>query len=244
MSSNCREEYYDPISKVAVTIVDAQSAAETLIANHLSGPAAGYFLSEGLAAVALLGAEMSEPEECVSLQLKCKGPLGGMNVECTSGGTLRGYTEKKILDDFDDLEKFDQKKIMGEKQIQVTRTVPGRIISQGIATNLTGYLNQSLQRNAVIKLEGYRGILVEALPDSEIKDLAPRLREIKSLNVASRNILKKLGFMKAELKKSTELKFACRCSKERAKEMAAALGEKGKLDIVCHMCGKLYTVVI
>ena len=273
---DCREEWYDKEAKVAVTIVDVTSAAQELARGHLAGPTSTHFLTEALATVALLGAEMSERDETVILQMKCKGPLGGYNVECTSEGTLRGYAEKKVLEDFDGLGKPDAKKIIGEAQYQVTRSVPGRILSQGISTSVDGYLAGSLQRKACIRTEvavsdevevlEARGIMVEILPDSKIGSLGPEgsrgsegtlkdpllpLLDTKDpirLSVASRNILKQLGLENAELRKTVPLKFACRCSPDRALAMLAALGEEERkalpptIDITCHMCGKTFTV--
>ena len=174
---NCREEWYDPEQKVAVTIVDVTEAAQALARGHLCGPTSAYYLTKALAAVSLLGAETSEKDETVILQMKCSGPLGGFNVECTSEGTLRGYTEKKILDAFDGLGTPKDKMVLGDKQFQITRSVPGRILSQGIAATLDGYLVGSLQRKACIYLEAAvndeveileaRGVLVESLPDSK-----------------------------------------------------------------------------
>lgn len=255
---DCREEWYDAASRVKVTIVDVTEAAQKLAAGHLCGPTAAHFLTEHLAAAALLGAETSESDETLILQMKCSGPLGGVTVECTSAGTLRGYTEKKTLDDFDGLGVFDARKIVGERQYQVTRSVPGRIISQGVATTLGGYLTQSLQRNAEIRVEAVvndaveileaRGILVEALPDSTLPDASHLLPRSLKLNVASRSILKKLGYPNAELKSTTPLAFACRCSPERAAAMLAALSPEERatlpqsVNITCHMCGRTFEV--
>jgi len=250
-----REEWYDESAKVAVTIVDVTSAAQALARGHLSGPVSAYFLSKALAAAALLGGETSEKDEVVSIQMKCKGPLGGFNVECSADGALRGYTERKTLDDFDGLGKPDVKKIVGERRIQVTRSVPGRIISQGISTSLDGYLAGSLQRKACIYLDatvtdevevlGARGVMVEALPDSSahVTDYVP-----EKLFIASRSILKELGLERAVLRKSSPLRFECRCSPERAAAMLGALGEDERkslpptIDITCHMCGRTFTV--
>lgn len=282
-----REEWFDAGKKVAVTIVDVTSAAQELARGHLAGPTSTHFLTEALASVALLGGEMSETDETVILQMKCKGPLGGFNVECTSEGTLRGYAEKKVLDDFDGLGRPDARKVIGEAQYQVTRSVPGRILSQGISTSIDGYLTGSLQRKACIRTEiavsdevevlEARGVMVEILPDSKLgslgsegsegsvrslgaqgvlgseglKDpLLPLLdsKDPLSLSVASRNILKQLGLENAELRKTTPLKFACRCSPDRAIAMLAALSDEERrslppsVDITCHMCGKTFTV--
>ena len=260
MLKDCREEWYDSEKKVAVTIVDVTSAAQELARGHLAGPTAAHYLTEALASVALLGGEMSEKDETVILQAKCSGPLGGYNVECTAAGTLRGYTEKKVLDGFDGLGKPKDRMVLGDQQIQVTRSVLGRILSQGISTSLDGYLAGSLQRKACLKVEAAvsdeveileaRGILVEDLPDAKGPMVCCKTDELKSLAVASRTVLKQLGLDKAELKRTTPLKFACRCSPDRAVAMLAALSEEERkslpptIDITCHMCGKTFTVKV
>ena len=257
---DCREEWYDAEKKVAVTIVDVTSAAQELARGHLAGPTAAHYLTEALASVALLGGEMSEKDETVILQAKCSGPLGGYNVECTAAGTLRGYTEKKVLDGFDGLGKPKDRMVLGDQQIQVTRSVPGKILSQGISTSLDGYFAGSLQRKACLKVEAAvsdeveileaRGILVEDLPDAKGPMVCCKTDDLKSLAVASRNILKQLGLDKAELKRTTPLKFACRCSPDRAVAMLSALSEEERkslpptIDITCHMCGKTFAVKV
>ena len=253
---DCREEWYDKDAKVAVTIVDVTSAAQELARGHLAGPTSTHFLTEALASVALLGGEVSETDETVILQMKCKGPLGGFNVECTSEGTLRGYAEKKVLDDFDGLGKPDARKVIGEAQYQVTRSVPGRILSQGISTSIDGYLAGSLQRKACIRTEvavsdevevlEARGVMVEILPDSAIGEI--EMSSCPRLSSSSRKIIESLGLKHAELRKTTPLKFACRCSPDRAIAMLAALSDEERktlpptIDITCHMCGKTFTV--
>ena len=257
---DCREEWYDKDAKVAVTIVDVTGAAQELARGHLAGPTAAHYLTEALASVALLGGEMSESDETVILQAKCSGPLGGYTVECTAAGTLRGYTEKKILDGFDGLGRPKDRMVLGDQQIQVTRSVPGKILSQGISTSIDGYFAGSLQRKACIRTEvavsdevevlGARGILVEDMPDAKGELKCCHVADPKSLSVASRNILKQLGLDGAELRKTTPLKFACRCSPDRAIQMLAALSDEEKkslpptIDITCHMCGKTFTVKV
>ena len=255
---DAREEWYDAERRVAVTIVDVTSAAQALARGHLSGPTAAHYLAEYLAAAALLGAETSEKDETLLLRIKCEGPPGGLNVECTSDGKPRGYTEQKILDGFDGLGRPKDRMVLGKTNVQVTRSVPGRILSQGISSTLDCYLAGSLQRKATIQLEASvtddvevteaRGILIEEMPDA--KETGVLGVKFKSLAVASRNLLGQLGLKNAELKKSTPLAFACRCSPERAIAMLSALSEEERktlpptIDITCHMCGKTYTVKV
>lgn len=255
MLKDCREEWYDSEKKVAVTLVDVTRAAQALARGHLCGPTAAHYLTKAVAAAALLGAEMEAEDETLIIQMKCSGPLGGFNVECTAAGTLRGYTEKKVLDAFDGMGVPKDRMVIGDKQLQVTRSRPGRILSQGISNSLDGYLAGSLQRKACLYLEAVvndevevleaRGALVEAMPDStaSVTAFVP-----EKLSVASRNILDQLGLGKAELRKTTPLSFACRCSPERAIAMLSALSDEERktlpptLDITCHMCGKIFTV--
>ena len=258
-----REEWYDAGGKVAVTIVDVTSAAQALARGHLCGPTSAHFLSKALAAAALLGAEIESEDETVIVQMKCKGPLGGFNVECTAAGTLRGYTERKVLDEFDGLGAPDPRQVVGERQIQVTRSVPGRILSQGISNSLDGYLAGSLQRKARIFLEASvsddveileaRGVMVESLPDSQlaVSEVVAPLEEAMRARagaLASRTTLARMGLSGAELKRTAPLSFACRCSPDRAIAMLSALGEDERkalpptIDITCHMCGRTFTV--
>lgn len=255
MLKDCREEWYEKDKKVAVTLVDVTDAAQELARGHLCGPTGAHYLTKALAAAALLGAEMEADDETLIIQMKCTGPLGGFNVECTAAGTLRGYTEKKVLDAFDGMGTPDDKMVIGDRQLQVTRSRPGLILSQGISNSLDGYLAGSLQRKACLYLEASvndeveileaRGALIEALPDSKesVTDYVP-----EKLSVSSRAILDRLGLGRAELRRTRPLSFACRCSPERAAAMLAALGEEERkslpptLDVTCHMCGRIFTV--
>lgn len=254
---DCRQEWYDANAKVAVTFVDVTTASQDLASRHLCGPTSAHYLVKALAAAALLASETSEKGECVSVQMKCTGPLGGFNVECTSEGTLRGYTEKKVLDEFDGVGEPDDRKVLGSRQLQITRSVPGRILSQGISNSIDGYLSGSLQRKACIYLSAKvnnevevlqaRGVLVEALPDSAMSVTAFIPEDFSS---SPRDMLAQMGLDGAELKNTVPLGFACRCSPERAASMLNALDEKerselpSEIDITCHMCGRTFTVAV
>ncbi len=254
---NSRELWYDEASRTAVTLVDVASAAQALARGHLAGPVASRCLADALATAALLGGEADLKDESLSIQMKCTGPLGGYNVECTADGKLRGYTEKKLLEDFDGMGKADDLAVIGSASIQVTRSVPGRILAQGIAPDAAAYLRDSLQRKAVLFVESAvsdevevleaRGAMVETMPDGDVSKLPPQDLKL-SLAAASRTILKRLGFPNAVLKKTSPLEFGCRCDPKRAASMLAALGEEERktlpdtIDITCHMCGRTFSV--
>ena len=251
---DCREEWYDEVRRVSVVAVDVTTAAGELARAHLNGPVSAHYLAKALAAAALLASETSHDDEVVAVQMKCSGPLGGFYVECSAAGDLRGYTEKKILDEFDGA-AFTDKQVVGESRLQITRSIPGRILSQGLSNSFDGYLASSLQRRALMYLDASvndeveviaaRGVLVEALPDSEV---AVSELPVENLFVSPRKILSELGLKGAEKKRTTSLRFRCRCSPERAVASLGALSGEERatlpenIDITCHMCGRIFTV--
>lgn len=270
---------YDPASRIAVVAVDCTSAAGALARGHLSGPAASTCLAQALAAVSLLGAECSRADETVTLKMVCPGPLGGFLVEATNSGTLRGYTNKKTLDDFDGLGRFADSAIFGESgTFQVIRSVPGELLSSGtvataigktgaVARGLDEYYANSMQRRVVNAVAGVagddgvpafaRGVQAECPPDGDAAAFA-RVAELfasgeaqKAISGASapvRTVLKKIGLPRAEIRETTPLSFACRCSPDRAKDVLAALPQEERdrlprtLDVTCHMCGRTWTI--
>lgn len=271
-------EILDSATKIAVLCADVTTAAGQLARGHLSGPTASYYLAEALAGVALLGAETAQEAETVTFRLDCPGPLEGFLVECTAAGTLRGYTKKKILNDFDGMGTPKDVKVLGETgTFEIIRSIPGMILSSGtvatawtkgaVAAGLDAFFDQSLQRRvrtavaAAANDDGVpvyaRGLLAECAPDGDatvfeqVAEVFASGAAAKALAVgaaAPRTLLKKLGLPHAEIRKTSPLSYACRCSAERAAAMLAAIPPDERatlpptLDITCHMCGRTWTI--
>ena len=136
-----------------------------------------------------------------------------------------------------------------------------------VAQGLDAFFAQSLQRRvrtAVAAAAGddgvpvyARGALVECPPDGDaaafeavVETFASGAvqKALASGTVSARTLLKKLGLPHAEVRSTTPLSFACRCSAERAEAMLAAIPEAERaalppqLDVTCHMCGRTWTV--
>jgi len=186
-----RIEALDPATKLSVVLVDCAVPAAQLARGHLSGPTASVYLAEALAGAALLGAETSQDDETVTFRLDVpEAPLGGFLVEATQAGTLRGYTKKKILGDFDGLGAPEDTAVLGSSgTFEVIRSVPGSILASGavgvafagkkgfVAQGLDAFFAQSLQRRVKTALVGAagddgaptlaRGLLAECPPDGD-----------------------------------------------------------------------------
>ena len=169
-------------------------------------------------------------------------------------------------------------KVLGETgTFEIIRSVPGMILSSGtvatawtkgaVAAGLDAFFDQSLQRRvrtavaAAANDDGVpvyaRGLLAECAPDGDatvfeqVAEVFASGAAAKALAVgaaAPRTLLKKLGLPHAEIRKTSPLSYACRCSAERAAAMLAAIPPDERatlpptLDITCHMCGRTWTI--
>ena len=163
---------------------------------------------------------------------------------------------------------------------EVIRSIPGSILASGtvavptakrhaVAAGLDAFFAQSLQRRvcaAVVSAAGddgvplfARGMMAECPPDGDADAFAgvsaafssgAAAKALATGSAPVRTLLKKIGLPNAEIRRTSPLAFACRCSAERAAATLAALppAERKELpprvDVTCHMCGRTWTVSI
>lgn len=245
-------------TRVMFVSAEVTVAAKALEARHLAGPIAGKALAEGIAAIALLSQDLSDKDEAIAISARVAGPLGGMLVEATVAGDLRGYTNKKVLPDLDSAQEIATDQALGRSgNIGISRTIPGKILGQTqmvvdppsprlIAAR---YLNQSLQTPSAVEISVRsdssglvyaRGIAAQKMPDS---DLNAFIRVLQAFNDC--RVLKQLEHG-AALKdfiplfdvgdivegEPRHLQFRCRCSAERAFSALTALSQNELKEIV------------
>ena len=255
---------------------DVTDSARDLARSHLCGPASELALAESVAAVALLGADLEQPEETVSFQMKTDGPIGSVLVEAAFDGALRGFPAKKILNAFDGEAEPDVQAVFGKTgEVRIIRSVPGRILSQSgfqlaaprPAEAVSQYYNLALQRRgfaAIVAVPGAdgvdraRGFFLECLPDGDADAFAEAtallgregFSETLDAALGAGALCEELGMREVVADDPRPLRFACRCSRDRARETLralppeerAAMAQAGRdTDIYCHMCGKCYT---
>ncbi|MBR4171019.1 MAG: Hsp33 family molecular chaperone HslO [Kiritimatiellae bacterium] len=248
-NNDCRIKVFFPAVKLTMTYVDVSASARELEQCHRAGPSAGMVLGEALAGVALLGSELTQPGETVTMRMKVSGPVQGVLVEANTEGDLRGYPYQKILPECDKREIFDTAELFGEQgSMEVIRSLPGKIISSAsceiqpvsVTETIERYFSRSLQRMAVADvcavrsgpmLDGARGALVECMPDGDTEAF-DRVHQLFDDNTIFANlqdgsdvktICEVLGVAIAKIGRPEPLRFACHCSQERVEGMLAGL---------------------
>ncbi len=261
---------------IRVTVVDITQTAKTLEARHLCGPVAGRILAEGLAAVSLLSGD-SEADEAVLIQIRVDGPVKGIVTEATGAGHLRGYPHEKVLGDLDGETPVRSETGFGVSGTAlVQRSLPGRMLGQtplsftppDYRILLARYFNKSLQVPAGVELAviadsggvlSARALVAERMPDGKPADFVPvleaiqegRVRACLEKDAALESLSRLFGLEDLAVRETRELRFQCRCSRDKA---VASFDSFSATDIdeivragnaqhvICHMCGADYLV--
>ena len=247
--ADSRMSAFSPSAKISVVQVEVTDSARELERSHLCGPTAGLIQAEALAGGALLGSELSLPDETVSLRLKVSGPVAGVLVEAAADGGLRGYTQVKVMNDLDACEELDASAALGEMaEVQVVRSVPGKILSSGatdvspasVSRGLEQYFRLSLQRHVLIQISALayggfidcaRGVLIECLPDGNREQFSRITRLVEDGTVLEcldssaslATLCETVGLSDCAFQPAKPLRFACRCSPERVEAMLASM---------------------
>ncbi len=238
------EKAIDGSSNIRFTFVESTVAAKALEARHLCGPVAAMALGEAITAVALLAADTADAEDAVMLRMNVSGPLGGVLVEATGAGGLRGFTHRKVLNDLDIRNPVDTAAAWGDTGVvQIVTSRPGRLLNQAVLNVtppqlryvLARYFNHSMQvpTACAINVEAgagglisARGLLAQRMADSDAEAFVRVLESFEDGGVAARLVeppphagapafARLFGRTGITVRDTRPLMFRCRCSRER-----------------------------
>ncbi len=262
-------------TRIRVTLVDVTHTAKTLEARHLCGPVSGRILAEGIAVSALLSADRASEDEAILVQARVDGPVKGVTVETTGAGDVRGYPTIKVLGEWDGQTPVRSETGLGRSgSALIQRSLPGKLLAQtpmpftppDFRLLLARYYHTSLQVPAGVELAvssdsggviGARGLVVERMPDGKQADFVPvlealeecRVRKMLAADASIPAMGAVFGLADLEAVETRELRFRCRCSREKAlasmatlsaPEIDAIASEGRPRHVVCHMCGADY----
>ena len=232
---------YSPSKGVSLTFVDVTEAAKKLEQKHLSGPAAGRFLGESLVAAALLSADLGDKDEKVSVQVRVTGPVTGCVADAGRDGNLRGYTQIKLLKEFDEKEDSKVSDIVGEAgemtvirhnsrmmlDNQQIRCDPF-VFKHALARYFNDRKNTPTGIEVVVKSQNFYlsracGIRLSRNKDANCEEFVPILEKLndhtieKALaqDVDIKTIANSLGLTDIQIVECRPLTANCTCSREK-----------------------------
>ncbi|MCI8454905.1 MAG: Hsp33 family molecular chaperone HslO [Lachnospiraceae bacterium] len=238
-----------------------RETVETAKNAHNTSPVATAALGRLLTAGAMMGMDMKNERDLLTLRMEGDGPIGGLLVTADSAGNVKGYAfypevmlppnEKGKLDVGGALGigVLSVVKDIGLKEPYVGQTI---LVSGEIAEDLTYYYATSEQvpssvalgvlmnRDNTVRQAG--GFIIQLLPgasDAVIDALEKRLAEmepITSLLDAGKTpeeILSELleGF-EPEVLDRQPVRFFCGCEKERVEKAIISIGKKEIQDMI------------
>lgn len=210
-------------------------------------------LGQMMAAAALLTATVKIKGRLV-LQIKSKGPVNLMMVECTSENTLRAFAQWEG----DIAENASLLEVTGEGALAITIDVEGSkqpyqgivgLDGDSIAGLLETYFKQSEQLETRIWLSADEnaasGLFLQQLPSkaeqkkhdnenwSRLTQLAATVKNTELLELGAGTLLHRLfNEEQCRLLSLTELSFACACSRERVADTINLLGQADAMALV------------
>ena len=255
---------------VRATAADAQIRAfaavttrltEEARSRHQTSPVATAALGRLLTGGVLMGSMMKNPEDVLTLQIKCDGPIGGLTVTADAMGHVKGYVNHPEVMLPQKNGKLDVGCALGQcilnviKDMVLKEPYSGQTILQTgeIAEDLTYYFAASEQvpssvglgvlmnRDNTVRCAG--GFIVQVMPFVEERVL----RQLEENIGAMRSVTDMLdgGHSPEEM-----LSGACNRSEGRIEKALISIGKSeiedmirdGKpIEVKCHFCNTAYT---
>jgi len=226
---------------------------------HQAETGSAALLSEGLTAVALLGALQKEKTR-VSLQLECDGPIRGLLADA-EGGWVRGYVKRPLLAVLGAEGAFHWRPLLGNSgYLSVIRDLgEGEVYRSSVelqafelGRDLERYFLVSDQVESVVRIRtvpvgpevlgAVGGLLLQKLPGGDAGALAGAGRRLGA-ELLDRALLEANGSGPALLRAlfpgaevdvlaKRPLEFRCGCSRERVHRALLALGRAELEDLL------------
>ena len=231
---------FSPTKNISLTYADVTEAAKKLEKKHLSGPAAGRFLGELLAASAIVSADLGDKDEKVSIQVRVTGPVTGGVADVTRDGNLRGYTQIKLIKEFDEKEDSKVSDIVGDAGEMTVIRHNSRMMLENKQIRcdpfvfkhaLARYYNDKKQPTGIeivaksqnFYLDRVCGLRITRNAEGNCEDFVPMLEKLndhtieKALaqNVDIKEIAKCFGLEDLKIVECRPLTANCTCSREK-----------------------------
>ncbi|GLX71447.1 Hsp33 family molecular chaperone HslO [Paenibacillus glycanilyticus] len=264
--------------KIRVFAARTTQLVSELQRRHQTLPTATAAFGRTATAASIMGA-MLKGEEQLTVKVKGDGPIGQIVVDANAHGEVRGYVDNPdVLLPSNQHGKIDVAGGVGTngylhiiKDLGLKDPYLGSvpIVSGELGEDFTYYFAVSEQTPSAVGLgvlvapEGQvihaGGFIIQLLPgltDEEITRLEqavgsiPQVTQLLEQGETPEGILRRLVGDDLHIHDTLELKFQCKCSRERVEQTLLSVGaseleqiieEDGKAELVCHYCNEAYT---
>ncbi|WP_163853012.1 Hsp33 family molecular chaperone HslO [Paenibacillus elgii] len=263
--------------KVRAFAVRTTGIVEELRRRHQTTPTATAALGRTATAALMMGI-MLKGEEKLTVQVKGGGPIGQIVADSNAHGEVRGYVDNPSVElPLNQIGKLDVAGAVGTdgflyviKDLGLKEPYRGSIpiVSGELGEDFTYYFAKSEQTPSAVALgvlvdvdytvKAAGGFIIQLLPgltDDEISQIEKELAALPSItSLLDRgdrleDILATLLPGAEVLERRDDIRFQCKCSRERVEQTLISLGrdelqeileEDGKAEIVCHFCNEAY----
>lgn len=245
--------------------------------RHDTWPVAGAALGRALTAGLLLGANL-KGDDLLTLRILGDGPAGAIVVTANASGEVKGYIQEPHVDlPCPEGGKLPVGDAVGRGFLHVTKdmglkepfTGSVELVSGEIGEDVAQYLLTSEQTPSAValgvlvgpdcRIKASGGIIIQLFPDAEEEVLLRIEKSLKEMgpvsSLANRGMTPEeitalaVGGLEVVFLEKTPLKFKCGCSREKVKDILAAMGkdeiericwEQDQAEVRCHFCGEVY----
>ena len=222
--------------------------------RHNTSPVATAALGRLMTGAVMMGSMMKNPEDILTVQIKCSGPIGGLTVTADSQGAVKGYAYNPDVMLPPKNGKLDVGGALGQGVLTVIRDMgmkepySGQTILQTgeIAEDLTYYFATSEQIPSSVGLgvlmEGDNtvrcagGFIVQVMPfveDKVLDKLEENIGKIRPVTAMLDNghtpeemLREVLEGLDVEITDTLPAGFTCNCSKQRIEKAIISIGKK------------------
>jgi molecular chaperone Hsp33 len=261
--------------KVRAFAATTKELVEQLHQRHNTLAVASAALGRTATMAAIMGAMMKGNEK-LTLQIHGDGPIGKIVVDANAHGEVRGYVDHPEVEiPLKPSGKLDVSGAVGEGFIYVTKDLGMKeayrgstpIVSGEIAEDFTYYFATSEQTPSAVALgvlvdvdysiRAAGGFIIQLLPglsDEDIDTIEKQLAELRPITELLDRGLQPVDILKEilpdfVLMEESEIKYQCKCSRERVETTLISLGkeelqsiiqEDGQAEASCHFCNEAY----
>lgn len=257
--------------RALVKCIDSTNIVEEARKIHDLSPTVTAALGRLLTMTSMMGADLKEIEDSITVQIKGDGLAGTLTAVTDSNGNVKGYVTNPLVElPLNEVGKLDVSKAVGKngmmyiiKDIGLKDPYVGMtpIISGEIAEDFTNYFAKSEQtptvvalgvlvdKNGVKKAGGYQ---IYLMPDAKEEDIENIEAAIKKADTISKMLNDEISLEQIAkivtgdndikiIDDTIKPEYKCDCSREKIEKGLIAIGEKELQDII-NTDGKAETV--